>query len=344
MTTGTMKAVHVSKTGRDIVEREIPSPEKGEVLIKNVVVSSNPKDWKLPIWLPPYEGIEGNDVAGYVEAVGKEVTAFQKGDKVAAFSKMMTHDKYGAYAEYTISPVNTVFHLGPKTSFEDASTLPLAYMTAAIGLFKRLELPLPDSAPHEQIPLLIYGGSTTVGAFAIQLAKFAGLYVVAIAGKSKDLALAYGADEVIDYRGKSQDQLSEEIAKAVGGKIRYAYDVVSEGGTLETIANAFETNGGKITYTLNYTEEQLAKLPSNITTSRTMVGTAHAEDADFAQDYYEKAGKWLEEGKLKPMKVTVVPGGLGGVAEGLRRLQENEVSGEKLVYRIAETEGLEQKA
>lgn len=68
----------------------------------DVAVSSNPKDWKLPYYLDPYAAVEGNDVAGLIEEVGEGVTDYKKGDKVAAFSKMRTADKYGAYAEYTV--------------------------------------------------------------------------------------------------------------------------------------------------------------------------------------------------------------------------------------------------
>lgn len=75
-------------------------------------------------------------------------------------------------------------------------------------------------------------------------------------------------------------------------------------------------------------------------TIRTLVGSVHTdpEDSAFATVYYRHAGEWLESGELRPMKITVVPGGLGGVEEGLRRLKEGEVRGEKLVYRVAETE------
>lgn len=145
-----------------------PSPD--------VCVSSNPKDWKCPLVFEGQERVEGNDVAGYVEAVGEGVTRFKKGDKVGAFTVMMTDDKYGAYAEYTISPQNTVFHLGPKTSFEDAAALPLAYITAAIGLFKRLKLPEPGEEGDRDGAVLVYGGATTVGVYALQLLKVRALF------------------------------------------------------------------------------------------------------------------------------------------------------------------------
>jgi NADPH:quinone reductase-like Zn-dependent oxidoreductase len=124
--------------------------------------------------------------------------------KVAAFSKMGTAQKYGAYAEYTVAPGEpclghaqerplltrtldpalavTTFPLGPKTSFEEAATVPLAAMTAAIGLFIKLGIPEPDESGDlpkvtDPEPILIWGASSSVGSFAVQLAKKAGLFV-----------------------------------------------------------------------------------------------------------------------------------------------------------------------
>ena len=72
----------------------VPSPGPDEILIQNVAVASNPKDWKVPLWLPVenYRGVEGNDVAGYVVKVGENVTEYKGGERVAAFTKMWTQD------------------------------------------------------------------------------------------------------------------------------------------------------------------------------------------------------------------------------------------------------------
>ena len=80
-----MKGVYFSsKLDRLCEVRELPVPRPGddEVLVKNVAVASNPKDWKVPLWMPDWQGVEGNDIAGTIEAVGQDVTEFKKGDKV----------------------------------------------------------------------------------------------------------------------------------------------------------------------------------------------------------------------------------------------------------------------
>lgn len=73
-----------------ILPVSLPGPN--EVLIKNVAVASNPKDWKIPLYNANYSCVEGNDVAGVVVKVGEGVTEFKEGDRVAAFSKMSTMD------------------------------------------------------------------------------------------------------------------------------------------------------------------------------------------------------------------------------------------------------------
>lgn len=113
-----MKQAFVDKeTIVTIRDTEIPAPKEGQVLIRVVVSGTNPKDWKVPRWFPNNSATnEGDDIAGYIEAVGEDVVGFSKGDKVAAFHQMMTTD--GSYAEYAIAPAHTTFHLPAKTSFE----------------------------------------------------------------------------------------------------------------------------------------------------------------------------------------------------------------------------------
>ncbi len=86
-----------------------------------------------PLWMPnlnPFNS--GDDIAGYVEKVGAGVTEFRAGDRVGAFHEMMK--PHGSFAEYAIAWAKTTFHIPEKTSFEEAATIPLAAMTAAVGL------------------------------------------------------------------------------------------------------------------------------------------------------------------------------------------------------------------
>lgn len=103
----------------DIIHSPVPTPGKGEILIRVVCSGVNPKDWKLVV----YEGEalnSGDDIAGIVETVGLEVSEFKSGDRVAAFHPMRTSG--GSFAEFAIAPASTTFLLPPNISFEAVRT------------------------------------------------------------------------------------------------------------------------------------------------------------------------------------------------------------------------------
>ncbi len=171
----------------------------------------------------------------------------------------------------------------------------------------------------------------------MQLAK---LHVVAVAG-SMDHVKEYGADEVINYRGKTEDQLVDAMAKSAGGNIHHIFDTVAENGTTEIAIKVLaKTGGGKYTITLPESKD-IEKVPGVESAGFTHVGSVHGDNAEFGRKWYTKLGELLSENKIKPQKVVVMEGGLAGVKEGLRRLKANEVRAAKLVYRVSDTPGLE---
>lgn len=115
--TNTMKEAFVNTEAKvEVRDSPIPKPAPGQILIQVVVSGTNPKDWKLPKWIPGEPANTGDDIAGYVAAVGEGVKGFAKGDKVAAFHEMMT--PHGSFAEYGIAWDYSTFHLPDATSFE----------------------------------------------------------------------------------------------------------------------------------------------------------------------------------------------------------------------------------
>ncbi|KAL5329601.1 hypothetical protein ACEPPN_003115 [Leptodophora sp. 'Broadleaf-Isolate-01'] len=161
-----MKEV-INHSGPRVVMRDspIPEPDDDQVLIKVIVSGMNPKDWKAPELAqmytegPMYEMVkpikdglnQGDDIAGIVEKVGANVVEFKPGDRVAAFHKMVT--PHGSYAEYAIAWGYTTFHLPKHTSFEEAATIPLAALTAAVVLYRELAYHVPGHQPQPQSPL-----------------------------------------------------------------------------------------------------------------------------------------------------------------------------------------------
>ena len=255
----TMKEAIVDKDTKVTIHNvSLPSPGPNEILIKVVVSGSNPKDWKYPIWDPKLSGTNtGDDIAGYVHQLGSDVTSFAVGQRVAAFHIMRT--PHGSFAEYAIAPAYTTFHLPKNVGFEEGATIPLAAMTGAVGLFVRLGLPekwqTSDNTLKSPGPILIYGAATAVGAYAIQLAGWAGIHpLICIAGKGGDFVKKLnGFDEskgdiVLDYR-QGDEKLVSSIKSAVKGEeLRYAFDCVSEKGSHTNIINSgLSAKGGKYT-------------------------------------------------------------------------------------------------
>ena len=127
----------------------------------------------------------GQDVAGQVEAVGKNVTQFKPGDEVFGISR-------GALAEYACTPERALAAKPPNVSFEQAASLPLAGLTALQGLREG------KIQPGQKV--LINGATGGVGTFAVQIAKSLGAEVTAVCStRNVDLVRSIGADHVIDY-------------------------------------------------------------------------------------------------------------------------------------------------
>lgn len=354
-----MKSAHVfAESDTDIrVEIQdipVPSPEQNQVLIRVAVAGTNPKDWKLPILARAYSGTNtGDDVAGYIEAVGSDVTEFKVGDRVAAFHEMRT--PYGAFAEYAIAGEKTTFHLPNATSFEEAATIPLAAMTAAVGLFCRLRLPEPwvGGRSHQARTdtlrggVLVYGASSAVGAFAIKLLVRSDIHpIICVAGRAasfvEGLIDRSKGDTVVDYRG-GDDKVVAAIQAAVpkGEKLYYAFDAVSERGSYQQIVKVLDPEGY---ITLVLLGREYEEIPKSVHKTLTNVGSVFGieEDlTDFGYAWFRLFSLGLKDGWFSGHPYEVVPGGLDGVQQGLNNLKEGKASAIKYVYRIDETEGVQ---
>lgn len=214
-------------------EIERPTPEADQVLVKVAAASINPLGWHtmrgLPYIVRTVEGIPkprntvlGADIAGTVEAVGSNVTAFSPGDEVFGMSKR-------TLAEYA-----RVHHAGlvPKpanVSFEQAAAVGVAGITALHGLRK--------GGLRSGLRVLINGASGGVGTFAVQLARSAGADVTGVGStKNTELVRSLGASRVIDYTTSDFTRTGDRydlIFDTVGNRsLRELRRVLSSDGTL----------------------------------------------------------------------------------------------------------------
>ena len=297
---------------------------------------------KIVEWGSPPQN-SGDDIAGIVHSVGSNVAEFRPGDRVAAFHEMRT--PHGSYAEYALSHAYTTFHIPKETTFEQAAAIPLAAMTAALGLYVRLRLPQPWTPPTIPLPLVVYGAASAVGAYAVQLATKSGIHpLICVAGKGipfvEGMIDKAKGDTIVDYR-QGDEAVVEGIRKAVpqGQVLMYAFDAVSEKGSYQNISKVLSPQGGKIALVLP--GKDYSEIPKGIQQSQTRVGSVHAEDKDFGFAWFRLFGRALQEGWLKPHPQEVIPGGLDGVETGLRNLKEGKASAVKYIFRIADTPGVE---
>jgi len=201
-----MKAVVYTEYGSpDVLQlREVEKPVAAddEVLVKVHAASVNAADWRMmradPFLVRLYAGllkptkfrILGADIAGRVEAVGRNVRQFQPGDEV--FGDVYASG-FGGFAEYKCARESELVLKPVNLSFEEAAAVPLAAMTALHGLRDQGRI-----RPGQKV--LVNGASGGVGTFAVQLAKYFGAEVTAVCSTGKmEMARAIGADHVIDY-------------------------------------------------------------------------------------------------------------------------------------------------
>ena len=183
-----------------IVDVEKPVPKDEEVLIKVRAASLNPLDWRLLKGTPyifrllfglhkpsmAHPARLGVDVAGQVEAVGKNVIQFKPGDAVFGSCR-------GAFAEFACTPATSLARKPESVTFEQAASVPVAGVTALQGLRDKGHI-------QPQQKLLINGAAGGVGTLAVQVAKSFGADVTGVCStRNVEMVRSLGADHVVDY-------------------------------------------------------------------------------------------------------------------------------------------------
>ena len=217
-----MKAVIHEKYGSpDVLElKDIqkPVPDDNQVLIKVQAASLNYSNLVLLKGEPflarfalglrkPKFPIAGGDIAGTVEAVGKNIKMFQPGDEVFGD---LSGCGWGGFAEYAAVPEHAIALKPSNLSFEEAAAVPMAGVTALQALRDKGKV-----QPGQKV--LINGASGGVGTFAVQIAKAFGAEVTAVVSTRKvEIAKSLGADQVIDYTKENFAEKEEQYDVIIG--------------------------------------------------------------------------------------------------------------------------------
>ncbi|NQV06569.1 NAD(P)-dependent alcohol dehydrogenase [bacterium] len=321
-----MKAIVQSAYGppREVLElRDVDDPVIGDdqVLVKVQAASVAIGDWLVVEGLPyiirmmgyglraPKSAVPGSDIAGTIEAVGKDVTRFAPGDEVFGMCK-------GALAERAAANVRSLAPKPANLSFEQAAAVPTSALTALQGLRDKGELQSGQK-------VLIIGASGGVGTFAVQIAKALGAHVTAVCSTpSIGLVQSIGADAVIDYtreeitdRGERYDVILDMAGNRSLSELR---SVLTPKGTLVIGGGS----GGRWLMGSGRSMRAMMLSPFIGQTMRTFIARSNQEDLVVLKDL-------IEAGKMKPVIDGTYP--LSDIAEAIEYLGERHTQGKTVI-------------
>ncbi|KAI3324542.1 zinc-binding oxidoreductase CipB [Xylariaceae sp. AK1471] len=314
------------------------TPGDNEILVKNHAVAINPVDGNLQYtaFFPlKYPTILGQDVAGDVAVVGPGVTRFKVGDRVVGHATSMVSGRHqdGGFQHYTTLQTNMASPIPANMSYETAVVLPLGLSTAAAGLFQKnfLSLQLPQEPAREPIgkTLLVWGGASSVGSNAIQLAIAAGYEVITTASAHNfDYVKKLGASQVFDYKSPTvqEDLIDAFKSKTLAGVM----DCIGAPAWAICVEVALKSSGNKFVATA----KRGYPAPPEAVKLEGVFGLT-VKDDDTAKAIYEDfLPKALEAGSYKPSPEPLVAGqGLESIQAAVD-LHRAGVSAQKIVVKL----------
>ncbi len=284
----------------ELTDIPLPIPSEGQIRIAvkacsvnfpDVLMLENKYQRKPPMPFSP-----GMEVAGVVSALGPDVTAFQIGDRVAAFIS------FGGMAEEAIAPVNRAMHIPAELDFELAAAFTLAYATSLHALKDRAALKAGET-------LVVLGAAGGVGLAAVEIGAVMGARVIAGVSSEEKLALAkaHGAGDGFLYPAlplsrEQQKDLSDTIKRLTDGGADVIYDPIGD-AYAEPCFRAIAKFGRYLV--VGFAAGEIPKLPLNLTLLKSadirgVNWNALVESNPKAsQEDLEQLARWITEGKLK---------------------------------------------
>jgi NADPH:quinone reductase-like Zn-dependent oxidoreductase len=339
----TPSPLHMALTVNERYEYELssaPPPSIGEheVLIRTKAVGLNPIDWKtvdFKFCMPSLPWINGRECSGVVEAVGAAVQSVSKGQRVWS-STYYKDRRAGCFQELVVAPEHTVIPLPNSIPFHEAACLGVGGLTAAMTLWRWFGIPAKRirqtrSTSRDDRAILIWGGSTITGQFAIQLAVEAGLKVIAVASRrTRRRVLSLGAHHVIARDGRTLGDIASEIQQVGGDNIVFGIDLVSPQTAALGVACLSKSRPARFA--------PLAVPAPPIQAPRN-VEIVNVEMKQFVLNplsriYALKLTEMVQQGRVRVPEIVVSSGGLRDVEAGLRRLKGGDMGGRKLVIEI----------
>jgi NADPH:quinone reductase-like Zn-dependent oxidoreductase len=326
-----MKAIRLHEFGGPEVLRyeDAPKPElkAGEVLVRVHAAGINPPDWYVrdgmkvlpPEWRPPVPLplIPGTDVSGVVEVVATDVRGFSIGDDVFGMVRFPSFGESAGYSEYNAAPASDLALKPAGIDHVHAAGAPMAGLTAwqfLIELGHNEPNPLQPEQ-HRPVPLsgktvLINGAAGGAGHFAVQLAKWKGAHVIAVAsGKHESFLRELGADEFIDYAKNPPEDSAHDldlVLDTLGGPTTGRFlRTLKRGGALFPVFLGFSDaeEAAKLGVTVSTTQvrsngPQLAELGRLLDTGTVRIAIDSTFPLADARKAHARAARGHIQGKL----------------------------------------------
>ncbi|CAK7895998.1 hypothetical protein CAAN1_05S06194 [[Candida] anglica] len=349
-----------------IREEPVPTVPSDRILIRAEAYASNPVDWKLVAGGWTRKGtVLGCDVSGVVEQVGANVTGFVVGDYVSAFLRGDYSNTEGAFQSFVVANPSTIIKydkslftsttplsvgVHPRNyinTFEGAASVTLGLCTVAMSFPFCLGLKHELRDSYKDKYILIWGGATSTGYLAIQVAKqIYGLKVIATSSPANfDLLRELGADVVFDYH---DEDVVDKIRQVGGANIPYALDTVSTVKTLQAVYDSTSyTEFVRLDNLLFLDEEDIVTdISRNVAFGKTSTFLVSGEPAHLADDYQQVPSGLVEVftqfwqdvlpkyiSTIKHINLKVLHKGLDSVNEAMAIQSEGSLRGQKVVFR-----------
>ncbi|KAE9367331.1 putative alcohol dehydrogenase [Stipitochalara longipes BDJ] len=309
---------------------DYPTLPPGGVILRNTVVAFNPVDWKIarngnrPI---EYPAVLGYSYGGVVEAVDEAVSRVKKGDYV-----FTQNPKAGGFQRFSAADAKFVGKVDDK-SVEEAAAVVLNLRTI-IGAAVEAGLDRPKDTkvanPSNGKKALVYGGSSSLGALAIQYLVQAGYTVISTSSPANHaLVSGFRAAAVVDHTQSADDVVA---ALKQHGPYDFAFDAISTPPATAINAGVLGAqSGGIVLYSVGPPPADV-DIPKNVTrVNKAWPGALAALDPSFDEWVFVKyIPEAVAAGTLKSVPLELVHGGLGAVDEALRKLEKG-VSARKLI-------------
>ncbi|KAK4150736.1 chaperonin 10-like protein [Chaetomidium leptoderma] len=343
------------KPGTFELRADLPMPPlpPDHVLIKVSAVAINHCDYKMPARIPCPGAVDGSDFSGTIvrlgEAVARTPGGLQIGDRVAGaqMASQVRRPWYGAFSEYIADKADNVWRVPEHLSWEQAASIGCG-VTTSVGMALWWAMKLPGTPEKPTTPpkfVLVYGGSTASGTFAVQLLKLSGYRVITTCSpKNFELVQEYGAEKAFDYHSPT---CGEEIRAYTKNSLEYALDIITEARTIRQCYAAIGRGGGRYVGFELLPDDLIATMHKTVKADWVIGLEATGLELELPGGYYRKENPelhawihtWIkrfaalyEAGKLKPHPMRVNQGGLAKVIDGIGTLQRKEVHAQKLVY------------